>query len=76
MMDVNLVYLLVSQLINHCGLLDIRDIERKKESDNEIFWLSYRCIEDGLLSLCLSQVLPDEWSDSEDQVDVYTLIER
>lgn len=30
MMDVNLVYLLVSQLINHCGLLDIRDIERKK----------------------------------------------
>lgn len=30
MMDVNLVYLLVSQLINHCGLLNIRDIERKK----------------------------------------------
>ena len=45
-------------------------------------WLSLwlllfdRCEEDGLLSLCLSHVLPEEWSDSEDQVDVYNLIER
>ena len=31
---------------------------------------------DGLLSLCLSHVLPEEWSDSDDQVDVYNLIER
>ena len=35
-----------------------------------------RCEEDGLLSLCLGHVLPEEWSDSEDQVDVYNLIER
>ena len=28
------------------------------------------------MSLCLSHVLPEEWSDSEDQVDVYNLIER
>ena len=41
-------------------------------------WLSLfdRCEEDGLLSLCLSDVFPEEWSDSEDQVDVYNLIER
>ena len=28
------------------------------------------------MSLCLGHVLPEEWSDSEDQVDVYNLIER
>lgn len=48
----------------------------REKRNAQINYIMDRCTEGGLLSLCLSHVLPAEWSDTEDQVDVYTLIER